>query len=114
MKQFDLWKAGEKEKILLKRCYETIKRIDPSAQVILYGSRARGDASFDSDYDLLVLVDGDVNLEKEDILCQRLFPIQLEEDCLLTVNVYNQREWNSPLYQAMPFHQNVERDGVVL
>lgn len=33
-------------------------------KVILFGSRARGDAASDSDYDLLVVLDDDVSAEK--------------------------------------------------
>jgi predicted nucleotidyltransferase len=48
---------SEKEKILLLRCRESIHKISPKVKVILYGSRARGDAVPESDYDLLVLLE---------------------------------------------------------
>jgi predicted nucleotidyltransferase len=40
--------------ILIK---QTIGRIDPNAQIILYGSRARGTERIDSDWDILILTD---------------------------------------------------------
>ena len=39
---------------LIKR---NISEIDPKAQIILYGSRARGNEHKDSDWDLLILTD---------------------------------------------------------
>ena len=105
---------SEPEKDLLIRCRKAIKSIDPTAEVILYGSRARGSTEQDSDYDLLVLADGDVTLEREDMICNRLYEIELETGAVITAFVYNRHQWNSPLYQAMPFHENVVRDGVIL
>ena len=86
----------------------------PGAAVILYGSRARGDARTDSDYDLLVLVDGEVDWKLEDQIRQCLYPLELATGAVLTVYAYSHRTWDSPLYRAMPFTQHVERDGVVL
>lgn len=107
-------KITEKEKNLLSRCRDAIQKISPKAKVILYGSRARGNAEPESDYDLLVLVDNPVNLEEEHIFRKQLFSIEIETGRVLTVNVYNYRDWNSRIYNAMPFHQNVEREGLLI
>ena len=104
----------ETEKVVLKKCSETIRKIDPSAEVILYGSRARGDAEPESDYDLLILIDGEVTLEKEDLVCRHLYPLELETGKTLTAFVYSRQQWNTPLYRAMPFYKNIEREGVIL
>ena len=105
---------SRKEKNLLLRCRESIHKISPKAKVILYGSRARGDAVPESDYDLLVLVDHPVTLKEEDIFRQQLFPIEIETGCVLTLNVYHLSDWDSVLYKVMPFRQNVEREGLVI
>ena len=49
-------KINPYDSALLRRCREAVWEVTPSATVILYGSRARGDATPESDYDLLVLV----------------------------------------------------------
>ena len=115
MKQLKELKTGtERERTLLTRCRDSIRSIDPSVEIILYGSRARGDANPESDYDLLILADGAVTLKREDGFRRRLFPIELETGAVLTVILVNRKDWNSALYGAMPFHQNVVRDGVIL
>ncbi len=115
MKQLAKYKTGaEKEKILLTRCRTAIESIDPSAEVILYGSRARGDVEPDSDYDLLILIYGKVDLKREDAFRRQLFPIEIETGAVLTVILLSKKDWNSALYGAMPFYQNIERDGVIL
>ena len=115
MQSFTEWVGGSTEaRALLAQCREAVWAVVPDAAVILYGSRARGDARTDSDYDLLVLVDGEVNWMLEDQIRQRLYPLELATGAVLTVHAYSRRAWDSPLYRAMPFTQHVERDGIIL
>ena len=86
----------------------------PDADVILYGSRARGDANEYSDYDILVLVDQPVNIALKDRILSRVYPLELETEAMLTVVTYDRRQWESSPYREMPFHKNVERDGVIV
>ncbi|HAS54186.1 MAG TPA: nucleotidyltransferase domain-containing protein [Nitrospiraceae bacterium] len=106
--------AGEEERTILIRCNNAVKAIDPAADLVLYGSRARRDASPDSDYDLLVIADGPATLEQEDRFRRSIYPIELETGAVLTVILANRDDWNSALYDAMPFYRNIKREGVVL
>lgn len=106
--------ADAREEALLRRCRDAIRSVVPTATVILYGSRARGDARPDSDYDLLVLVEEPPSVQIEERIWDRVFGIQLEEDILLSVMVESDAAWYTPLYQAMPLAEAVEREGVVL
>jgi len=115
MKRFEEWlTANEHEKILLERCRDIIRAIVPNAEVILYGSRARGDATPNSDYDLLVVVDDPITPELEIRIARPIYDLELEMDTVISVQVYPKEQWDSRLFRAMPFHQNVEREGVRL
>jgi predicted nucleotidyltransferase len=102
------------DKELLKRCRNAIKTIDADADIILYGSRARGDALPESDYDLLILTDGEVTLNKEDIFRRALFSIELETGAVLTVILISKADWDSSLYEEMPLYKNIRKDGIRL
>jgi len=104
----------ERQRIILKRCRDAIRGLDASVEVILYGSRARGDAKPESDYDLLIVTDREATLRREDSFRRQLFPIELETGAVLTVILVSRKDWNSELYSAMPFYQNVVKDGVIL
>mgnify|MGYP001568176095 CR=1 FL=1 len=99
---------------ILAACKAVIESIDPSAEAVLYGSRARGDAEEESDYDLLVISDADSSIENEDRFRRALYDIQLKSATVITVLMVNRDQWNSPLARAMPLHQNISRDGIAL
>jgi len=115
MRSFPEWAEGSaEERALLTHCREAVGAVVPHAEVILYGSRARGDARADSDYDLLVVVAGEVDWRLEDQVRRGLYPLELATGAVITVHAYSRRVWDSPLYRAMPFTQHIERDGIVL
>lgn len=99
---------------MLRRCKAAIQAVAPNAQVILYGSRARGDAEDDSDYDILVIVDGPVDMDQEDKIRASVYPLELETGAMITLIAFSREEWNSPVQRATPFHENVEREWVLL
>jgi predicted nucleotidyltransferase len=97
---------------LLAECKAAIREVAPEAGLILYGSRARGDAQEDSDYDLLVLVDREVDMDLERAVVDRLVPLEVRTGRVLTALIYSRSQWDSAQYRAMPFHKNVTREGV--
>ena len=99
---------------LLQRCKTAIRTIAKDADMILYGSRARGDADKDSDYDILIIVNGPVDMALKKEILSNVYPLELETGAVLTLIVYSKQQWYSPLYRAMPFHKNVDREGVLI
>lgn len=83
------------------------------SKAILYGSRARGDARNDSDWDILILLDKD-RLEQADYDNVSYPFVLLGCDLCTEINpiLYTKKEWES--YYFTPFYENVNRDGIVL
>ena len=102
------------DKSLLAECKRGIQAVVPNAEVVLFGSRARSDAQPDSDYDLLILVDQEPTIKLEKEILDYIYPIELKHDAMVSFVIHSKRNWKSPSYRAMPFHQNVEREGVRL
>jgi uncharacterized protein len=112
MAEWHTFKAAEQA--LLCHCKTVIHRLMPGATLVLYGSRARGEATSASDFDLLILVDDEIFPELEEQLDNALYDIELEYGVVISAIVFNRQRWNHPRYKAMPLHQHVERDGVLL
>ena len=99
---------------LLNEIRQTVREAEPDAEIILYGSRSRGDAIRESDWDLLILVDGLMTDERIDRIRHRLYEVEWESGEVISSIVRNREEWRSDLYQAMPFHKRVEQEGIRL
>lgn len=84
----------------------------PDAQIILYGSRARGDAQEHSDYDLLILTQQKPSVRLDKAILDKIYPVELETGAMISFVVQNANDWKKPLYKAMPFHKNIDREGV--
>ena len=114
MISIDSWQPKTADVDLLRRCAEAIRQVVPDADVILYGSRARGEANEYSDYDILVLTGGAADIPMHERMIESIFPLELDTGAVLTLAIYNREQWDTPLYRAMPFHKNVDREGVLL
>lgn len=98
-----------------KAVKEAVQRIDPTATVILYGSRARGDAQPDSDWDFMVVHDHACTREEATACRRRVFrDVELKEDVVVSMLHRSNEQLNSDLYQAMPLHQNINREGLLV
>lgn len=90
-----------------------VSDIDPTAQVILFGSRARGDDKQDSDWDLLILTDYPIKLEKEREFRNHLYDLELETGEPFSLFAFSHQEWNSK-QRISPFFSNVNKEGISL
>ncbi len=107
------WKTTTEED-LLKRVKAAIKALVPEAEIILYGSRARGTARFDSDWDFLILLPDTVNKALEMRIKDALYDIELDTGMVLSSIVRSKKEWSSSRYRVMPLHKEIEKDGIAI
>jgi predicted nucleotidyltransferase len=115
MKTIAEWHTGKaEEQALLFHCKAVIHQLIPGATLVLYGSRARGEATSASDFDLLILVDGEILPEMGEKIDNALYDIELEYGVVISAIVFNRQRWNQPRYKAMPLYQHIDHDGVLL
>lgn len=96
----------------LNEIKETVAVVAPDAEIILFGSQARGDARPDSDIDLLILVDRDELSWKD--LCDITGPVydlQIKYMIDIQLIVRTRRQWFERPFRT-PFYVNVMNEGV--
>jgi uncharacterized protein len=78
---------------------------------IVFGSKARGEATDDSDLDLLVVIeDGDWRLKWD--IADVAYSMALGTDVVPSIQVYTTTEWETLRRRRSVFLDAVERDGV--
>lgn len=85
------------------------------SRLALFGSRARGDAHKDSDWDLHILVPGTtkLSLDKADDICWEFSQIGIYElDEEIEAVAYSMSDWARRSF--LPFFKNVEKDKIII
>ena len=107
--QFEM---DKKEKVL-NMIRETVRATEPDAEIILYGSRARGDARQDSDWDIIVILNKPPMPHQERyVIANELWNKGFDIGEEMNVLVYTKEQWNN----APPslFKYNVREEGIRL
>lgn len=102
-----------KTKNIAQLIRQKVNDIDRDSEVILYGSRARGDERKDSDWDILILTGYAIDLEVEKRFREHLYDLELDTGESFSVFVYSKQEWTTR-QRITPFYQNVIEEGIYL
>ena len=79
--------------------------------IVIFGSKARGDAGPDSDLDVLVVIrEADRQTKSEVRRIGHLLSVM--SDALPSIVVYTRAEWQERARDDSPFYRAVMRDGV--
>ena len=99
---------------VLDKIKDTARRILPeNAQAILFGSRARGTAHAESDWDILILLDKDrVTYEDYSQVAHPFNILGWDIDAMISPIIYTKKAWEEASFT--PFYKNVMSEGVLL
>jgi len=112
MKRFDDIDLSERDRLAIAAAAAVLRERFPVDRVVLFGSKARGEADHESDIDLLVLTTRSMTWEEQSRITEALYPLQLEHDVIFSPMIVSVDEWSTGLYHVLPIRKEVDRDGV--
>ena len=98
------------QKEFLQKIKDTVLAFDSDAEVILFGSRARGDYREDSDWDFLVLTNKKSEGYFKRALRGSLYDIELEYLQPVSAIIFDKNSWED--WQISPLFKNIKQEGI--
>jgi predicted nucleotidyltransferase len=83
-------------------------------KIILFGSRARGDADFDSDMDMLVVVSGNLDRAAREIISVCAWEAGFEYGIVVVPVIYTRDEWENGPERRSLLSIAVNMEGIPL
>ena len=101
-----------RDRVAIEKAVQIIRTRLPVEEIILFGSKARGEDDPESDIDLLVLTARPVSRAERHGLLAALYPIQLEQEVCLSPLVVAAADWRSGPISVLPIRSEVDEQGV--
>lgn len=97
---------------IIQQIKSNVHDIDPQAEVWLYGSRARGDARPDSDWDILVLSPkSKLSVAEEGVFIDHITDLMISTGQVVHLFAYGKEDWHKR-HCITPFYQNITREAI--
>lgn len=103
-------KDNEKKAVL--EASAMLRKSFPVKEVVLFGSKARGDDDEESDIDLLVLTSQPVSWNERKAINNALYEIQMKYDIIISTLITTVTEWNEGTFSVLPIHGEISDQGV--
>lgn len=102
------------EREAISSLYTSIKDNFKVKKLILFGSRARGDAEEYSDIDLLILIEDPRTFSSRNKLADLSAEINVDYGVAISCLFYNDKDWEKGEIINPLLKQNIEREGIEL
>ena len=99
---------------VLSLCAQAMRKKYSDARIILYGSQARGQATEQSDLDLLVLLNSEMSTQEKNRIHDALYEIGLENDIVISMLIKSVPDWERPISKATPLYQAIRNEGILV
>lgn len=102
------------ERVVLERFKAMVQKRVLLHKVILFGSRARGDAALESDMDVLVVTENPWDWETREYISQCAWEAGFDDCMLIVPVVFSREEWEEGPERSSLLTLAVQSEGVAI
>jgi predicted nucleotidyltransferase len=102
------------ERIAVKMIAEVLRKHFTVEEIILFGSKSRGDDEKHSDIDLLIVTDQTLHWKDEKAIVELMFDTGMKYDVIFSPLFVSSEEWNKGIFTEFPVYKEIIRDGALV
>lgn len=102
---------GDQDRRIARELRQRLAEVTPIRDLVVFGSRARGDATPDSDMDVFVELE-EITPELRERISEIAWEVGFERDRVITTIVATRDDLEHGAMGANPLMLNIEREGV--
>ena len=114
MKTLNDLSLKDNEREAIREATRMLKEKFPVKEVILFGSKARGDDDPESDIDLLLLTTRPIHWKERHSIVEALFDIEMKYDVVISIIVDSVNDWQTGLSSLLPIHEEITQEGIAI
>lgn len=103
---------SDQEKEAIRDAVRILKSEFPVRDVVLFGSKARGDDDPDSDIDLLLVTKRSIHWRERQAIIHTLFDLGMKYDVIFSILDITESEFQKGIFTAFPIYGEIEKEGV--
>jgi len=107
-------KISENDRKAVLAASKMLTALFPAKEIILFGSKARGDDDDESDIDFLLLTSRPISWEERKAVNDALFEFEMSYNVVISTLIATEQEWYEGTFSVMPIFSEVETDGIVI
>lgn len=111
MKTLDKTPLISNDRSAIEEAINLLKQQFPIKQVILFGSKARGDDDEYSDIDLLLITSYKLHWQDKRAISDLLFDVGMKYDVMFSFLCVPGGEWNGGIFTAFPIYKEILKEG---
>ena len=104
----------EREHQAIKEAARILKSQFPVSNVILFGSKIRGEDDEHSNIDILLVTPRALDWQEEKAIVEILFDIGMEYDVIFSPRFASAAEWDGGIFVQFPVYEEINRNGAVI